>query len=752
MATSTKYSLFTLAVLVCAFVNRSPGQGLDIRGVVSDSATGQRIPFANVVVLNTSWGASTNNVGFYLIPNLPPGEYDIAASVIGYERRVHHVAISRGKAITLDFQLTARPVENPEVLVTGAREIEVSQIAASLHLVEQKDVKLVPAMVQEDVFQSLKMLPGIISTNDVSSRFFVRGGAADQNLILLDGLKIFSPFHTMGLFSVFDPDIVQNVELSTGAFPPEYGGRLSSVVNITSRDGRSDRVAARGSLNLLSSKLQIEGPAIGGTSWLINARKSVFSDAFRRMVNQDIPVSFYDLFSKFGAKFPGGAKLDFSFLFASDKLNLYQSYQRFGRMQASQVNYRWRTTAASGSYSNLVGDRVFVQLSVYYSGYQANRDSNAARTPSSTSNTIKEFGLRGLGTYYTNSRDLCMFGFDFGFPTINYKLVNLAGKPLEFNDSYVNGIAWFRYQAHLGRWLLDVGIHDDFGSLVAGEAGLQSLQPRVDVSYELDGNWKVKWAIGSCSQRIVTLNNEDEVMSIFDVWIKIPAKLPVQKANHVILGLNGNVNDATSLKIESYFKNYTSLFIYNRNKRLAGDPDYITGTGHSYGAEALLRTRVWGIDLYGAYALSWTRIDDGSSEYYPQYDRRHNLNLLATAHPLTDMDVTLRWAYGSGLPYTASLGYYDRLMLGGANSTPFQFESGAPYLALGTKNAWRLPPYHRLDASITYKLAIRGMKGILEGQITNVYDNVNIFYFDRTTGVHTDMLRFFPSVSFTLEY
>ena len=750
MTSSTKDRLLALILLHCAFALPSPAQGVDVRGVVSDSATSQRIPFANVLVLNTSWGASTNGTGFYLIPNLPPGEYQIAASVIGYDRKVKRVVVSRGKAVDLNFQLAARPVESPEVLITGAREKEASQVTTSMHLIEQKEVKLVPATVQADVFQSLKMLPGIVSTNDVSSRFFVRGGAADQNMVLLDGLKIFSPFHTMGLFSIFDPDIVQNVELSTGAFPPEYGDRLSSVVNITSRDGRSDRLSGRGSLNLLSSKLLLEGPAISGTSWLVNARRSTFSDAFKRLVNQDIPVSFYDVFSKFDAQFPGGAKLDFSFLSTSDKLNLFQSFQKSGKTQNSQVNYLWRTIAGSGSFSDLVGDRVFVQLSVYYSGYQANRDSISTRTPSSTTNTIKDYGLRALATYYTDSRDLCMFGFDFGFPTINYKLINPAGKPLEFNNSFVDGTAWFRYEVHLERWLLDVGIHDDFGALVARELGLQSLQPRVDVSYELFGNWKAKGAFGLCSQRVVTLNNEDEVMSIFDAWIKIPANLPVEKATHYVLGLNGNVNAATSINVETYYKHYASLFVYNRNKIFAGDPDYITGTGHSYGAEVLLRTRAWGIDLYGAYALSWTRIDDGSSEYYPQYDRRHNLNLLATVHPISDMDVTLRWDYGSGLPYTTSMGYYDRLMLGAW--PPFQFETGPPYLALGTKNAWRLPPYHRLDASITYRLAIGGVKGTVEGQIINVYDNINVFYFDRNTGAHTDMLRFFPSVSVTLEY
>jgi hypothetical protein len=684
---------------------------------------------------------------------IPPGEYDVAASVIGYAKKILHVVVQRGKPAELVFRLKPTPYEVQEFIVTAPRQEHLPERHLSIHMLKQEEVKLVPVSVQEDVFQSMKILPGIVTTNDVSSRFFVRGGAADENLVLLDGVKIFSPFHAMGVFSIVDPDILQHVELSAGAFPPEYGGRLSSVVSISTRDGRSDRLAGRASLNFLSSKVQLEGPALAGTTWLVNARRSTFSQTFKRLVNQELPVSFYDALSKFNVQFPGGAKLDFSFLASSDRLDYSQSFRSYGRTVTSQINHSWNTTLASASFSHLIGERTFIRLSTYFSRYKANRDSLSGRTFSSIVNTIRDFGLRAVATYYTNSQDLCMFGFDFGFPTVQYRLTNISGRLLGLEKSFVDGRAWLRYQIHADRWMYDVGIHNDFGAFVQGELGLESFQPRINVSHDVSERWKLNAALALCSQRMITVNNEDEVMSTFDTWMKNPDGFGAEKAAHIALGAKGNLSDATALGIESYYKHYSSLIVYNREKMAISDPDYVMGSGRAYGVELLLRSRLSEIDLYGAYTLAWTRIRNSGLEYFPQYDRRHTLNVMATAHPFRDLEVTVRWQIGSGFPFTANLGYYDRLTLGvGPGALPFQSETGQPYLALGEKNAWRLPAYHRLDLSASYRFAFGGMQGSLGLQLINVYDRVNVFYFSRYTGTHVDQMRFFPSATMSIEY
>jgi hypothetical protein len=743
-----------LWIIICALVLVSASaqsQGTDIRGIVSDSLTSQRIPFANITIVGTSRGAATNNSGFFLVPKVPPGEYQVTASVIGYRRKVLNVSVKPGRAIDVNFQLASTPVEKEEVLVTAARRREVTEINTSIHVLEPRELKLAPVIAQEDVFHSLKMLPGIVSTSDVSSRFYVRGGAGDQNLVLLDGMKIFNPFHALGVFSLFDPDILQNVEMYTGAFPAGYGGRLSSVVNMTSRDGRSDRLSARGSLDFLSSKIRLEGPAIRGTTWMLNYRESLFSDTFRRIVDQNIPASFSDLFFKFKAQFPNGGKADFSLLSASDELRYSDLYRQTYSMLSPEPDYTWQTSAASGSFSNLLGERVFIQVFAHYTSYKANRSSSTTvEQPAYAS--VKEPGLRAQATYYTDSQDLFFFGFDLSFVTIEYKPVMKPGVLSNIYNSFVDASTWIRHQARYERFLLDLGLHMDFGSLVVGEEGIGAFQPRLNLSYEAFGNWKAKASIGLFNQRSITVNNEDDVMPIFDAWIKIPDNLPPERVSHIVLGLDGNTSATTSLNIQAYHKHYSSLVVYNRDKIDAADPDYIRGTGNSYGLEVLFRSKISIADLYATYTLSWSNVNNRGFGYPPRYDRRHHVNLLATAEPLKNLEITCRWEFGSGFPYSASVGYFDRLMLGNPFSSPIETETGKPYIAVGEKNGWRLPAYHRLDLSATFRFVVSGIRGSLGGQLINAYDRMNVYYFNRKTGVHTNMLRFFPSATLSLEH
>jgi hypothetical protein len=718
-------------------------QKADIRGIVSDSLTGQRIPFADVTLVNTNWGASANNSGFYLIPSIPPGEYDIAATLVGYVRKVQHIIVLPGKASELNFQLASMPIAQKEVLVTAPRKRELSEISTSVHFFEQKDLKVSPVLAQEDVLQSLKILPGIVSTSDVSSKFYVRGGAGDQNLVLLDGMKIYNPFHALGIFSVFDPDIVQNVEMYTGAFPAGYGGRLSSVIDISTRDGRADRLSGRASLNFLSSKVQLEGPAYAGSSWMVNGRKSLFSETFKKLVNQDVPVSFYDLVFKFKHQFPQGAKFSLDILRSGDRLT-------FAR--PDEPNYSWQNSAISASVSGLIGDRVFVNFILYGSYYVAERDAKSSQVLFPSSTSIKEPGLRAVATYYTDARDLLFFGFEFTSPTLKYNLVNNLNTIIDLASSFIDFQIWIRYQVKYDRLQMDMGLHADIGALLAGEQGVEAFQPRVNASYLLFGNWRAKASLGTFSQKTVAVGNEDDVISIFDPWIKIPSDLPPETSVHVVLGIDGNLIETVSLSLQAYHKTYTSLVTYNRDKFDAKDPDYIGGSGKSYGAELLLRSKISLMDLYASYALSWTTIRNLGFEYYPRYDRRHHVNLLGVAHVHDQFDVTLRWEFGSGFPFTQSVGFYDRLRLTSAVPGPFELETGQPYLELGKKNAARLPIYHRLDISALYRFTLLGMRGSFGGQIINVYDSKNIFYFDRKTGQRSNMLRFFPSATLTIEY
>ena len=718
-------------------------QGTDIRGVVSDSTSGERLPFANVVVVGTSRGAATNIQGFYLVPNVPPGAYTISASSIGYETKRRNVVIEAGKPVVVNFELPPKVVEFSEIVVTDQAKRELTEISTSIHLLDQKDVRIVPTTIQEDIFRSIRILPGIVSTSDVNSQFYVRGGAGDQNLILLDGIKIYNPYHAFGIFSIFDSDIIKTTEVYTGAFPPGFGGRLSSVVNMTSRDGKQKEIFGKANLNFLSTKLQVEGPVIGEATWVISGRKSLFSNTFRNFLRKDVPLSFYDLFAKVTVQGSEHSKYGLQAFTSGDDLR---------SDNLNEPDYSWRNQAVGFVAAGLIQDRVFINAVGYENNFIAKREPKSTSMLSAASTRVREVGVKANATLYTDTHDLYFFGFEFSFPSLEYNLTNNFGVPRRLFSSFVETSTWLRYQTNLGNLLLDGGLHIDLSSLLDREAGFEVFQPRLNLSYLLIDNWRAKFSYGRFNQNIITVNNEDDVISIFDAWIRVPIGLKPEQADHYVAGIDGNIIPALSTSFQTYYKYYSSLVSYNRDKVDALDPDYVNSTGKAFGFEALIRYGVPLVDVYVAYTLGWTTITAGGFTYYPRYDRRHNLNMLAVAHVTDAFDLTVRWELGSGFPFTQSVGYYDRLNLGNIFGGQYVGETGPPYSILGEKNKARLPAYHRMDFSASYRFQVAPISGSLGLHIINVYDHHNVFYFDRKTGQQVNMLPFFPSLTLNLEY
>lgn len=739
LASTLRVIIVLVSVVSCCAV----AQGVDIRGVVADSASGEKIPFASVQIIGTSKGAASNINGFYLIPSIPPGRYEIVANSIGYEREQKTIRVVLGESITINFRLRPKPVEFSEVVVTERAKRELTEINTSIHVMEQRDIQAVPVAVQEDIFRAIQILPGVVSTSDVNSHFYVRGGAGDQNLILLDGMKIYNPFHAFGIFSVFDSDVIKSTEVYTGAFPPGYGGRLSSVVNMTTRDGNSSSFAGRANINFVSSKLQLEGPFFGGSRFIASGRKSLFSGTFTRFLKKDVPLSFYDGLVKISSEGENNAQYGVEGFFSGDELH---------SPNPDEPDYHWQNQAVGFSASGLIQDRLYVNAVGFGNSFSADRDPKESKiiTPSDTK--VTEVGVRANATLYTNSHDLYFFGFEFNFPRLEYNLVNTAGISRHLVSSFVDTWAWIRYQAKFDRVQVDGGIHADVGSLFQRSSSLELLQPRVNLSYLLDPDWKAKLSYGRFNQNVITVNNEDDVISIFDAWIQVPNELQSEQADHYVLGVEGNVLRELSVSTQVYYKNYRSLVTYNRDKVDSRDPDYVNGTGQAYGVETLVRYGIPFVDVYAAYTLGWTTVSSNNVTYYPRYDRRHTLNILTVFRPFERFELTFRWELGSGFPFTQSIGYYDRLLLGGIFDGSFVGETGKPYSILGGKNEARLPTYHRLDASATYRFALGPIKGRAGISIINVYDHRNIFYFDRKTGQRVDMLPFFPSATLNIEY
>ncbi len=719
-------------------------QNPDLRGVVSDSATGERLPFANISILQTSRGAATNLSGFFLISNVPPGKYEIMASAVGYDRLVKPVVVEGKEPVILNFSLSPQPVQMEGVTVSGMGQRAQTEIRTSTHILGKQDLQRVPMSGQDDILRSIQILPGIVSTSDVNSQFYVRGGSGDQNLILLDGMRIYNPFHAFGIFSVFDPDVVKTAEVYTGAFPPEFGNRLSSVIKISTRDGNASGVAGHGDINFLSSKIQLESPITENIQWIMTGRKSLFSNVFQRFLRDDVPLSFYDGLMKATYKSPD-AENRYS-------LKMFVSGDDLKSAAQTDPDYSWSNLSGAFEMNTLFTDRLFLSTSLSMSKFDQQRNPKFGSAVAPASTAVTEFAVRTEATLYGSSDDLFFFGFEFDTPSLDYSFVDRFGLSRNLASTEPELSAWVHYQAAFGTLQADVGIRMEFSNLLAGFPLRSALQPRLNFSYDLGSQWKAKASYGHVSQTAITVSNEDDLIPIFYAWIAVPKNVQAEEADHYVLGIEGNPLFSVSTSLQAYYKSYNPIVAYNRNRLNAIEADVVLGRGESYGTELLVRMSDPVFDFYSAYTLSWTTLTLDNISYPPRYDRRHTLNILATVHVLDNLDLTSRLEFGSGLPFTQSVGFYDRLTFSGLDREPTLNETGESYALLGVKNAVRLPAYHRLDISLSYRFALLQFLRVSMGiNVVNAYNRKNIFYFDRSTGRRVDMLGFFPSASIKLE-
>jgi hypothetical protein len=716
--------------------------GADIEGVVADSATGERIPGANVILRGTNRGAATNNNGFYLIASVPAGTYELVVSAVGYQRRVLPLTVRGTEAQTLNIRIAARLIESREVVVETQSISTLTERSASIHIITPKELQRLPAAGQQDLLRSLQILPGITSTSDVSAKFFVRGGAGDQNLILLDGMKVYNPFHAFGLFSILDPDIIRNAEVYTGAFPAGYGGRLSSVVNVTTREGNLTHVSGNANVNFLSGKLELDGPLGDDNSWMVSGRTSLLTNSIDKMIPNSSPMSFTDLFFK-GTIGTSTGRFGLRGFTSGDDVK---------PPGLDQPNYSWRNAAFSAVFSSLVADRLYFDATTSYSRSTMGQIPKGPGLVNPASSELEEVNFRAEMTSFLEDQNTLFEGFEFNFPTVTDSLYVRNVYPRLYRASTLEWYAWVRYAGLAGAFRYDLGLHSDIGLMLNGNPLLQCVQPRFTLSYDCGASWIAKASFGIFTQNLITVSNEDDLISLFDAWVILPDNLRPEEARHYVLAIEGNILPSLATSLQLYLKDYRSLALYNSNKVFPDDPDYLSGTGLARGLECLLRYSSSLLDLYGSYALASVTVSANDVTYAPRYDRRHTIKAIGTIHILEGLDATLRWEYGSGYPFTQNAGSYSRLTLGDIGPDPNPEGAGGIANSLGAKNAARLPAYHRMDVGAFYRITVGMFRGTVGASVINLSDTKNILYFNRNTGKTAYMTPFLPTASFTLEF
>ncbi len=741
-----------------------------VKGVLFDESNGEAIPFANVVLDGTSHGCATDINGFFLINKIPAGQYTLKVKYMGYEEYSEVITLAKGKTITRTIHLKPAAQMLKAVEITDNKvEERRTQTQVSVEKLTASQIQQMPSIGgTADIAQYMQVLPGVSSTGDQGGQLYIRGGSMIQNLCLLDGMIVYNPFHSIGLYSIFETDVILNADIYTGGFGAEYGGRMSSVMDITTRDGNKRRHSGKIGLNTFGANLILEGPLKKESdkskttiSYLFTAKNSYLSKSskvFYNYVDGGLPFDFLDLYGKLSFNSGTGSKLNlFGFRF-DDRVNGYQAI----------ADYHWQNIGAGTNFMLVTGASAILDGSIAYSKYNITLDDG------SKDDKFSEIGGFNMTMQITNflGKNKMKYGLSIEGYTTNYRFVNDYSHTIEQREPSTTLSMYGTYNLNAGKFIADPGVR------MVYYATLQSfnLEPRLAAKYNATDNLRFKMAGGFYSQIFLDARSDNDIVNLFSGFLTgsgdlhVPSTFlgkevttTVQKAKHLVLGAEYDLTEHITLNAEFYYKHFDQLLNANRNKMYKdndpvytqpGSPyqqseylmkDYIIEEGMATGFDISATIDLERLYLWATYSLGYVErkgqvtdkvITDESYTYSPHYDRRHTVNLLATyaLGEWREWEISARWSFGSGFPYTQTQGVYQQLLFGNNIATDYTRESGEYSLHYAELYKGRLPSYHRLDLGVKRKFSI-GTHSILELNLsaTNVYSRENIFYFNRTT-------------------
>ncbi|MFZ9755729.1 MAG: TonB-dependent receptor plug domain-containing protein, partial [Bacteroidia bacterium] len=595
------------------------------------------------------------------------------------------------------------------------------------------------------------------------------GGSPVMNKVLFDGMTIYNPFHSIGLFSVFDTDLIQSADVYSAGFGAEYGGRISAVVDIKSRDGDRNRFRGKTSVNTFTSKLLLEGPLKkfqrydGNSSFAVSYRNSYLKQSSKLLYNyanpDRLPYNFGDLFVKLNANSAnGGYSRLYAFHFTDD-VNFPGS-----------THYSWASTGFGGKFM-VVPEHAKTRLDGFflYSNYRIQQMESDARPRESS---IGGFNM-GMNFLYNFKKDEFKWGLEMnGFQT-NFQLYNSNNRRIEQQESTTEINLFGNYKIIRKKLLADLGLRwQYYASLSNG-----SLEPRLQLRYMPFKGVGFKFAAGLYSQNLLSAISDRDVVNLFYGFLSGPDNLPktflgdpvthrLQKAGHLVAGMDYRLTRKSSINLESFYKDFSQITNINRSKLFEDDEfnqdkdarlrqDYIIERGEAYGGDISYKFEDKRLYVWLVYSLTWVNRNDGYLKYQPIFDRRHNANAMIsyTAGKRSPVDFSLRWNFGSGFPFTQTQGYYEKYDFSNGIGSDYVNSNGELGVVYASLNQGRLPYYHRLDFSAKHSWKLDAQRKVTANfSLTNVYNRANIFYYDRIQQKRVDQLPILPAVGFQYEF
>jgi hypothetical protein len=763
-----------LVFFLCA-VGLANAQNGNIRGFLYEKETGEPIIFTGVIIQGTTLGAQTDVNGYFSITRVPAGKLNLLVTYLGYDTLTQEVEIKEGEIVTRKLYMQKSSVKLKDLVISAEKKEAQTEVRTSVTKISPKEIKQVPAVGGDaDLAQYLQVLPGVVFTGDQGGQLYIRGGAPIQNKVLLDGAVIYNPFHSIGLFSVFDADIIRNADIYTGGFNAEYGGRISSIMDITTRDGNKKRLAGKVGASPFGAKLMLEGPLKkskdddgSSSSFLLSAKNSYLTQTsklfYTYVDTAGLPFNFNDLYGKVSFNSPNGSKLNL-----------------FGFNFNDKVKYRgvsdllWNSYGGGGNFIVIPGGSpILIKGNFSYSDYKISLEeaNNQPRT-----SKINGFNMGLNFTYFINKNEL-NYGLEvLGFKTdFSFSNNNINVSQTE-NTTEIAG--YFKYKIIAGKLVIDPGFRMHYYASLNNF----SPEPRLGLKYNVNDIFRIKFAGGMYSQNLISANSDRDVVNLFYGFLSGPSNLQstfrdedgnvrdvthkLQKSNHYIGGVEIDLGSRITLNVESYLKQFTQLTNINRNKLFddTGEnssrpdslkKDYIIETGRARGLDFLLKYDYKKVYVWLVYSLTYVDRWDGSRTYAPHFDRRHNVNLVFSYQfgKGLNWELDVRWNFGSGFPFTRTQGFFENLDFGQGINTTYPTDNGQLGIIYGQLNDSRLPTYHRLDFNLKRKFAI-GENGLLEVNMgaTNLYNRDNIFYINRVSGEKILQLPLLPSIGATFNF
>ena len=772
--TRTRY-LFSWFLYAMLFSTPLLSQGT-VKGFIHSESTGEAVMFASVSLEGTKYGVITDVSGFYSLSKVPEGEYYLVVSSIEYKNVKEKIQVVNGKMLTKSYLLEAGVVQLDGAEVSADREEQRNSVRMSVETIRPADIKHIPSFGgQADLVQVLQVLPGFVSTGDQGGQLYIRGGSPIQNKVLLDGMIIYNAFHSIGLFSVFDSDALANADIYTGAFSAKYGGRISSVMDIKTKDGNMREQKVIIGASPFGAKIMLEGPLkkmtnrAGGISYLVSMKHSYLEKTSQFLYpyidGGKLPFGFTDTYGKitFGG---AGSKLSlFGFGFSDHASVLDDS------TGVSFADYGWKNVGGGGNFTIVPpGSAVLVKGHFAMSSYGIGLQEGAL---SDRYSNVNGFNF-GLDFKYVLGDDNVEYGLEVVGLETDFSTFNSLNVIVEQTENTTEFGGYIDYTISRGKLIVQPSMRMQYYSSLAKFRP----EPRFGLKYKYNERLRLKLAAGMYSQNIISANSDRDVVNLFYGFLSGPENLQsefvapsgqassvthsLQTANHVVAGFEYDLTENLNLNVEGYLKQFTQLTNTNRQKLFPDDVDhndvpevlrldYIIESGFAQGVDMVLKYELKHTYLWFVYGLGNVDRWDGSRWYDPVFDRRHNMNLVASQDFGKNQawQASARWALGSGLPFTQSQGYYQSPNVsGGISSDYITQNAGDITIYYAGLNEGRLPSYHRLDVSVK-----RTFKGVGGGDldftagITNVYSRENVFYINRITGQRKNQLPFLPSVS-----